>query len=261
MSYQFIRVATANHITRVTLNRPEVMNALHGPMHEELEDAFNHFAGDDQQYLCVIDGAGDKAFCAGSDLTAIAAQGRHADYPAHGYAGLIERFDLNKPLIAAVDGYALGGGFEIALACDIILATERSSFGLPEPLVGAVALGGGVHRLARQIGLKQAMGMVLSADRVAAAEGFRMGFVTQTVANDALETAIENWCQKILAGAPLAIQASKEAMMKGLDEDSLAQAMSAQEKYTGFYRWRRSDDAKEGPKAFAEKRAPRWSGN
>jgi crotonobetainyl-CoA hydratase len=167
---------------------------------------------------------------------------------------------LSKPVIAAVDGFALGGGFEIALACDLIIATERSSFGLPEPLVGAVALGGGLHRLARQIGLKQAMGLVLSAERVSAKEGQRMGFVTQVVGNGGLDAEVSRWCDKILAGAPLAIQASKEAMLKGLDEADLKAAMTAQETYPRFYQWRRSEDAKEGPKAFAEKRKPKWSG-
>jgi len=260
MQYDYIEVETHNHITQITLNRPEVMNALNPPMHDELEAAFNQFADDNQQYLGVIKGAGDRAFCAGSDLKAIAGAGRHAGYPPHGYAGLIERFDLCKPLIAAVDGFALGGGFEIALACDIIIATQRSSFGLPEPRVGAVALGGGVHRLARQIGLKQAMGMVLGAERVSAADGWRMGFVTEVVEDGLLDQAVANWCTKILAGAPLAIQASKEAMLHGLDEESLAVAMSAQEHYPTFHRWRRSEDAKEGPRAFAEKRAPNWSG-
>ena len=260
MSYEFLQIAAAEHITRITLNRPEVMNALHGPMHAELESAFNAFAADDDQYLCVVDGAGDRAFCAGSDLKDLAARSRHVAYPEHGYAGLIERFDLNKPIIAAVDGFALGGGFEIALACDIIVATERSSFGLPEPRVGAVALGGGVHRLARQIGLKQAMGMVLGAERVSAAEGFRLGFVTEVVANEGLDDAVVGWCRKILAGAPPAIQASKEAMLRGLGEPDLAAAMAAQEEYPAFSRWRRSEDAKEGPRAFAEKRTPDWKG-
>ncbi len=260
MTNDFITITNADHITRITLNRPEVMNALHAPMHAELERAFNTFAADDDQYLCVIDGAGDRAFCAGSDLKDIAARDRHVAYPEHGYAGLIERFDLAKPLIAAVDGFALGGGFEIALACDIIVATERSSFGLPEPRVGAVALGGGVHRLARQIGLKQAMGMVLGAERVSAADGFRMGFVTELVADDGLEQAIEGWCRRILAGAPGAIQASKEAMMRGLGEPDLAAAVAAQDDYPAFSRWRRSEDAKEGPRAFAEKRSPNWTG-
>ena len=260
MSIEFLTITDAEHITRITLNRPEVMNAIHAPMHAELEGAFNAFAADDDQYLCVVNGAGDRAFCAGSDLKDIATRSSHAAYPEHGYAGLIERFDLNKPIIAAVDGFALGGGFEIALACDIIVATERSSFGLPEPRVGAVALGGGVHRLARQIGLKQAMGMVLGAERVSAAEGFRLGFVNELVSNDALDDAVDGWCRKILAGAPTAIQASKEAMLLGLGEPDLAAAIASQEEYPAFSRWRRSEDAKEGALAFAEGRAPTWEG-
>jgi crotonobetainyl-CoA hydratase len=259
VSFEFINVRMDDHVTRITLNRPSVLNALHAAMHEELEAAFDAFALADDQYLCVIDGAGERAFCAGSDLKAIAEGGR-VSYPQHGYAGLIERFDLNKPLIAAVDGFALGGGFEIALACDLIVATARSTFGLPEPLVGAVALGGGVHRLARQIGLKQAMGMVLSAQRVTAEEGHRLGFVTEVVADDQLDASIDDWCAKILTCAPLALQASKEAMMRGLDEPSLQAAMAGQETYTTFAKWRRSADAKEGPRAFAEKRRPAWQG-
>ncbi len=256
MSYEFIEVATEGCVTHVTLNRPEVMNAINPEMHIELQTAFDAFAADDGQFLCVLRGAGDRAFCSGSDLKAIVFD----SYPKNGYAGLIERYDLNKPIIAAVDGFALGGGFEIALACDIILATERSSFGLPEPLVGAVAVGGGVHRLARQIGLKRAMGMVLTADRVSAEQGFQLGFVNEVVPVDGLEECVSSWCGRILRCAPLSVAASKEAIMKGLDEPSLEAAMTNQEAYPAFYKWRRSEDAKEGPKAFAEKRSPNWTG-
>ncbi len=260
MSYEFIDVTTDERVTHVLLNRPEVMNAINPQMHDELQAAFDAFAADDEQFLCVVRGAGDRAFCAGSDLKAIAfADGRNP-YPADGYAGLIERYDLNKPVIAAVDGFALGGGFEIALACDIIVATDRSSFGLPEPLVGAVALGGGVHRLARQIGLKQAMGMVLTADRVSAEQGYQLGFVNEVVAVENFDDCVAGWCERILRCAPLSLAASKEAIMKGLDEPSLEAAMTHQEDYPAFYKWRRSEDAREGPKAFAEKRAPNWTG-
>ena len=257
---QFIEIDRRDRVTTVTLNRPEVMNAINGQMHDELQSAFDQFAGDDEQFLCVVRGAGERAFCAGSDLKAIAAEGAHRGYPQDGYAGLIERFDLTKPVIAAVDGFALGGGFEIALACDLIIATDRSSFGLPEPLVGAVALGGGIHRLARQIGLKQAMGMVLSAESVSADEGLRLGFVNAVVAADEFDETVTGWCNKLLRCAPLAIAASKEAIHRGLDEPSLAQAMTAQEDYPAFYRWRRAIDTREGPMAFAEKRAPVWLG-
>lgn len=259
-TYEFIDLDSADHITRITLNRPDVMNAINPVMHDELQHAFDCFAAADDQFVCVIQGAGTRAFCAGSDLKAIASAGRHQPYPKNGYAGLIERYDLNKPIIAAVDGFALGGGFEIALACDLIVATDRASFGLPEPLVGAVALGGGIHRLARQIGLKQAMGMVLSAEKVSAIEGHRLGFVNTVVPPEAFEEAIASWCEKLLRCAPLAIAASKEAIHRGLDEPSLASAMSAQESYPAFYRWRRAEDTIEGPRAFAEKRAPVWKG-
>ena len=167
MTMGSIIVERQGHVTTVRLNRPHVLNAIDADMHDELEEAFNAFAVDPDQYICVVTGEG-RAFCAGSDLKAISTDRRPRTYPAHGYAGLIERFDCPKPFIAAVNGVAMGGGFEVALACDIIVAGESASFGLPEPRVGAVALGGGMHRLARQIGLKQAMGMILSAGKVSA---------------------------------------------------------------------------------------------
>jgi crotonobetainyl-CoA hydratase len=256
----FIKVEREGRVTTVTLNRPEVMNAINTQMHHELQDAFDAFAADASQFICVVTGAGPRAFCAGSDLKAGRAHAGERVYPKNGYAGLIERFDLNKPLIAAVNGVALGGGFEVALACDIILAADTASFGLPEPLVGAVALGGGVHRLARQIGLKQAMGMILSAKRVTAEEGLRLGFVNEVVPADQLTQATQRWCEAILRGSPMAIRASKESAMRGLDEPSLADAIRNQAAYPAFAAWKTSEDAKEGPEAFARKRPPVWQG-
>ena len=260
MSYEFITVAKQDHVTRITLNRPEVMNAINQKMHDELQAAFDDFATDDTQYLGVVAGAGERAFSAGSDLKSIAREGKLHVYPRSGYAGLIERFDLTKPLIAAVDGVAVGGGFEVALACDILVATRRSRFGLPEPLVGAVALGGGMHRLARQIGLKQAMGMILTGDILGAEEGYRMGFVTELVDHDQLEDAIASWSARILRCAPLATRASKQTVMRGLEEPSLEQAMANQPAYPAFKAWYECSDRVEGPAAFAEKRPPQWKG-
>lgn len=256
---KFITVSTSAHITTIMLNRPEVMNAIDHPMHHELQKAFDAFAGDSQQQICVVTGAGERAFCAGSDLKAAVAGG-HAGYPANGYAGLIERFDLDKPVIAAVNGLALGGGFEVALACDIIIASENASFGLPEPLVGAVALGGGLHRLARQIGLKQAMGMVLTSRRVSADEGLRLGFVNAVVPAADLQTEVSRWCADISRGSPMSIRASKQTMLRGLEESSVAAAMDHQASYPAFAAWKDSEDAQEGPRAFAEKRSPQWKG-
>ena len=260
MDYQFIEGAQVDHVTTITLNRPQVLNAINQEMHDELQHAFDAFAADDQQYLGVVRGAGERAFSAGSDLKSIAQRGRPHTYPRSGYAGSIERYELDKPLTAAVDGVAAGGGFEVALACDIIVATRRSRFGLPEPRVGVVALGGGMHRLARQIGLKQAMGLVLTGDLVSAAEGLRLGFVTELVDDDALDDAVAAWCARILACAPLAIRASKQSVMRGLDETSLEAAMRAQASYPAFAACFASADRHEGASAFAEKRPPRWTG-
>ena len=260
MTYEFIKVTTASHVTNIELSRPEVLNAINQQMHEELQRAFDDFAADEQQYIAVVRGAGERAFSAGSDLKAIAAAGKPNTYPKNGYAGLIERYDLNKPIIAAVDGVAVGGGFEVALACDILLATTRSRFGLPEPKIGAIALGGGVHRLARQIGLKKAMGLILSADIVDAEQGDRLGFITELVSPDDLDDCVNKWCDKILQCAPLATRASKETVMRGLDEPSLEEAMRKQGSYVEFENFFGSKDRHEGALAFAEKRPPKWRG-
>ena len=254
---QFITVETADRVTTITLNRPAVMNAINPEMHAELQAAFDAFAADPDQFIAVVTGAGERAFCAGSDLKVL---DRHGRYPKNGYAGLIERYDLAKPVIAAVNGLALGGGFEIALACDVVIAADTASFGLPEPLVGAVALGGGLHRLPRQIGLKQAMGLILSSRRVSAEEGYRMGFVNEVVPADRLQTAVVRWCADILRASPMSIRASKDTVMRGLAEPDIEAAMRRQPDYPAFAAWRDSEDAKEGPAAFAEKRAPVWKG-
>lgn len=253
----FITVTKDGPVTTITLNRPEVMNCINPAMHHELQAAFDDYAADSSQFVAVVTGAGDKAFCAGSDLKA---RDLGAAYPASGYAGLIERFDLDKPVIAAVNGLALGGGFEVALACDIILAADGASFGLPEPLVGAVALGGGMHRLARQIGLKQAMGMILTSARVSAADGARMGFVNEVAPLAELPALVGRWCDAILRASPMSIRASKQTVMRGLDESSLAEAIARQTHYPAYMAWRNSEDAREGPQAFAEKRPPMWLG-
>jgi crotonobetainyl-CoA hydratase len=176
MDLKFSKVTRKGPITIVTLSRPEVYNALHIDAHFELNKMFDDFSADPEQWVAIVTGAGDKAFCAGNDLKWQAAGGKRG-WDTGGFAGLTSRFDCDKPIIAAVNGVAMGGGFEIALACDLIIASENARFALPEPHVGLAALAGGLHRLPRQIGLKRAMGMILTARHVTATEGHELGFV------------------------------------------------------------------------------------
>jgi enoyl-CoA hydratase/carnithine racemase len=259
MAYEFISVERDGPVTLVTLNRPEVMNALHSPAHHELHAAFDAFAADPDQWVAIVTGAGERAFSAGNDLKH-QATGGGMGLPPSGFAGLTERFDLTKPLIAAVNGVAMGGGFEIALACDLIIAAETATFALPEPRVGLAALAGGLHRLPRQIGQKQAMGMILTGRRVSAAEGRELGFVNEVVPAANLMTAARRWAAQICELSPMSIRASKEAVFKGLDEASLQAAMAAQMRYPAISAMLRSEDFKEGPMAFAQKRPPQWKG-
>ena len=258
MAYEFITVDREGPVTIFTLNRPEVMNALHSPMHFELDEAFNAFAADPDQWVGIVTGAGERAFSAGNDLKHQAMGGKMGSPPS-GFAGLTSRFDLDKPLIAAVNGVAMGGGFEIALACDIVIAAETAVFALPEPKVGLAALAGGLHRLPRQIGLKRAMGMILTARRVPAAEGQTLGFVNAVVPAADLMAEARKWAQMICECSPMSIRASKQAVMQGL-EQTLPDAIGGQFKFPAVGALFQSEDFREGPMAFAQKRPPQWKG-
>ena len=255
---EFCRVERDGPITVVTIDRPEVMNALHPPANHELEEVFDAFCSDPNQWVAILTGAGDRAFSAGNDLKFQAGSDGRVTVPKYGFAGLTARFDNDKPLIAAVNGVAMGGGFEIALACDLIVASDTATFALPEPRVGLAALAGGIHRLPRQIPLKQAMGMLLTGRRVSAAEGRELGFVNEVVPPGELMSAARRWADAILECAPLSVRASKQAALAGLEHASLEAAMSGS--YEGLRRMVKSEDFQEGPRAFAEKRKPSWKG-
>ncbi|MCA6296456.1 MAG: enoyl-CoA hydratase/isomerase family protein [Phenylobacterium sp.] len=259
MAYEHIRVDREGHVTIITLNRPDVMNALHSPAHFEMHEALDAFAADPEQWVGIITGAGERAFSAGNDLKHQATGGEMRSPPT-GFAGLTSRFDLNKPLIAAVNGVAMGGGFEIALACDIIVAAEGAVFALPEPRVGLAALAGGLHRLPRAIGVKRAMGMILTGRRVSAAEGAELGFVNEVVPAAELMAAARRWAGQIAELSPMSVRASKEAVFKGLDEPTLEAAIKGQNRYPAVSALFTSEDFVEGPLAFSQKRAPNWKG-
>ncbi len=257
--YQFCKVERDGPLTIVTINRPEVMNALHPPANFELAEVMDGFAADPDQWVAIVTGAGDKAFSAGNDLKYQAGGGKMT-IPPTGFAGLTSRFDLDKPVIAAVNGLAMGGGFEIALACDIIIAADTASFALPEPRVGLAALAGGLHRLPREIGSKRALGMILTGRRVAAPEGKDLGFVNDVVPAADLMAAARKWAGEILALSPMSVRASKQAVYRSLTEPSIEAGLKGQNKYPAVAAMYKSEDFVEGPRAFAEKRKPDWKG-
>ena len=255
---EFCKAERDGRVFVVTIDRPEVMNALHPPANQELGRVFDEFAADPDLWVAIITGAGDRAFSAGNDLKFTAQSDGNLPMAEKGFGGLTSRFDNPKPVIAAVNGVAMGGGFEIALACDLIIASEKATFALPEPRVGLAALAGGVHRLPRMIPLKHAMGMMLTGRRVSAQEGYELGFVNEVVAADDLMPAARRWADQILECAPISVRASKQSALEGLDKPTLEEAMNG--RYDQVHTLIKSDDFKEGPRAFAEKRPPQWKG-
>ena len=258
MAYNYVIYEKRERIAYVTINRPEVMNALHPPAHEEFWEVWSDFRDDPDMWVAILTGAGERAFSAGNDLKYQASSKTERPVPPPGgFGGITNHFECYKPIIAAVNGYALGGGFEVVLACDIIVAAEHARFGLPEPTVGLNSAAGGLHRLPRQIPLKIAMGMLLTGRHITAQEAYRIGLVNEIVPLEELIPCAERWAQDILRCAPLSVRSSKEGAMKGLDFP-LEAAMN--NSYYLDQMMCQSEDYIEGPKAFFEKREPRWKG-
>lgn len=262
---QFCRYEKKGHVAYVTITRPEVMNALHAPASLELAGVWDDFAADDDAWVAVFTGEGSRAFSAGNDLKFTAEMSRlpanerpALGFPASGFGGLTSRFDLFKPIIARVNGFALGGGLEMALACDIIIAADHAEVGLPEPRRGLLAGALGVHRLPRQIPLKVAMGYELTGRHIPARRAYELGLVNEVAPLAELDGVVDSYVNDILRCAPISVRASKEASMAGLDM-GLREASEA--KYEWVSRLRGSQDSIEGPRAFAEKREPQWTGS
>ena len=253
---EFCKVDKSDHIMTVTINRPERLNALHPPANAELGEVFDDYAADVDMWVAIITGEG-RGFSAGNDLRYQAEGGERVAMP-RGFGGLTSRFDLTKPVYAAVNGVAMGGGFEIALACDIIIASEYAVFALPEPRVGLAALAGGLQRLPRQIGVKRALGMILTGRHVPAQEGYELGFVNAVVPHDKLMEETHRWVKMTLECAPLSIRASKDVVYRSMSMGSLEESMAV--RYESVATLSGSEDFVEGPRAFSEKRPPNWKG-
>jgi enoyl-CoA hydratase/carnithine racemase len=252
-----ITVQREGALTIITINRPDASNALNADAQVAMNAAFDAFARDDDQWVAIVTGAGAKAFCAGHDLKQQAAGGELAS-PPNGFGGLTERKGFSKPVIAAVNGVAMGGGFELALACDIVVASAHAAFALPEVRVGIAALGGGIQRLPQIIGRQHAMGMLLTGRRISAAEGYSLGFVNEVAEENVLDAARE-WANQVLAGSPMSVRATKEAVGLGLSSP-YDRAVVDQWNYPAMKAMLASKDFEEGPTAFAEKRRPVWQG-
>ena len=257
--YQYIKYDTVDNVAYVTINRPEVLNALHPPAHHELKQIWQQFIDDQDLWVAVLTGAGDRAFCAGTDLkyrsskedkdtlSAPAAKSGHIlDY-------------CWKPIIAAVNGFAVGGGLELALQCDIIIGSENARFGLPEPRRGLLADEGGVVKILRRVPYHLAMGTVLTGRIFDVNEAYRIGLVNEIAPKDALMKTVSRWVEEIVQCSPLALQAAKQVARTSLDLDQDA-ALNRMDTLERVKALRFSEDYIEGPQAFAEKRKPVWTG-
>lgn len=254
-----VRLEIENHVARVSLARPEVLNAIDRATEAELEGIWSQLESDPDVRVIVLTGEGDRAFCVGSDMKNATVSGLEywATSTKGGFGGIALRETLDIPVIARVNGYALGGGFEMVLGCDIVVASEDATFGLPEPLVGRVPLDGGMVLLARHIPFHQAMGILLTGRRLSAHEASELGLINEVVARTNLDAAVDRWTQSVLACAPLSLRAIKQVVRR-------TSTLSASEAQTlrlpALMAALQSADAEEGVRAFREKRKPNWAG-
>lgn len=258
MDLKYCTVRRDGRLLIVTINRPDVLNALHRPANLELEKVFDRFSQDSDLWVAILTGAGERAFSAGNDLKYLAS-GNDNSVPPSGFGGLTARFSMEKPVIAAVNGLAMGGGFELALSCDILVADERAAFALPEPRVGLAATAGGLLRLPRKVHLKQAMGMILTGRKVRADEGFRLGFVNEIAPPGETLAVAKRWAGEILECSPVAVRAAKYLAMRSALGEGFSEEYAAQKQHDALRALYQSPDYVEGPKAFSEKRPPAWT--
>lgn len=257
MSYEYLKTERKGHILVVTMNRPDVYNAVNADMHHEMEDVWNNYAQDPDLWVAVLTGAGDKAFSAGNDLKATASgSGKKKGLPETGFAGLSSRFDLEKPLIAAVNGFAMGGGFETALSCDIILASENAKFALPEVKVGFFASASGVQRLSRYIGRLAAQEMMITGRTINAEEALKLGCCNEVLPHDQLMNRAMELAEHICTVSPSSVKSTKRILNSMAVADGLPESLLYSREVQADLA--QTEDFKEGVQAFVEKRKPNW---
>jgi crotonobetainyl-CoA hydratase len=254
-----VRVTKRGALHEIVLDRPKA-NAMDAATSRALGDAFAAFRDDPDARVAIVTAAGERFFSAGWDLKS-AASGEAQDYGVGGFAGLTELFDLTKPVIAAVNGMAVGGGFELILACDLVVAANHVEFFLPEATIGIIPDAGGVIRLPRRLPHALAMEMLLTGSRMSAAEALAHGLVNRVVPASELMASARELAARVLAAAPLSAAAIK-AVVAGTGHLSVAEAYAAMKRGSipEYDRVLASEDAREGPRAFAEKRKPVWKG-
>jgi len=254
-----VTLAIENHVATVTLDRPQAMNAVDLATEAALQRIWTTIEGDRDVRVVVLTGAGERAFCVGADLKNPSVTGLEywAASRVGGFGGIALRETLNVPVIARVNGFALGGGMEMVLGCDIVVACEEASFGLPEALVGRMPLDGGMTLLQRQVPFRKAMAMMLTGKRISAQEALDMGLINQVVPRTGLDDAVQRWVNDLLACAPLSLQAIKQVVrLTGTMTPTQAHAMRLPAVVAAL----QSEDASEGVLAFQQKRKPQWSG-
>jgi len=255
-----VRCEVQDHVARVTIDRPEVLNAVDAAAEAELQRIWAAIEADRDVRLVILTGAGERAFCAGADMKG-GSGASGVEYWAMerpgGFGGIALRETLDVPVIARVNGHAMGGGFEMVLGCDIVVAAEEASFALPEARVGRMPLDGGMTLLQRQIPFRQAMGILLTGRRIPAREALAMGLVNEVVPRAELDAAVERWAADILACAPLSVRAIKQVVRRTAHMTA-REAQAA--RLPALVEALRSADAEEGVRAFVEKRRPAWTG-
>ena len=253
--FKYVELKRDGNVLEITFNRPEAYNALFSAAHFELAEIFDEFERDQDLWVAIVTGAGEKAFCSGNDLK-VSASGGDMSMPASGFAGLCSRTNREKPIIAAVNGVAMGGGLEIVLACDVAIADPIASFALPEVKVGLFAAAGGLQRLTRQIGEKAAMELILTGRKVGPDEASQLGLINSICEAGGVMDAARALAKTIVGNSPTSIRASKRVLNA---VDSLGDWDKALElSYKEIVKLIQSKDTREGMTAFVEKRKPNW---